>query len=223
MQLDDLVEDCELVDPVEAKREEWLKKRLGKITCSRFPDLMSSGRSKDEVFSQTGKAYLRRIVAERLGSWYSVSAKAMDWGNDNENKAICAYAARNTCFVDDRPFQFFDYSEDIGGTPDGLVGEDGCVEVKCPFDPAVHINTILTKQVPKDYEWQVIGHLLVTKRKWCDFISFDPRIEGRNGLFVVRVEREEPRIGELAKRLELAVAEIKEMMYRIEQFFDVPF
>lgn len=215
MQLDEMVEECELVDPVEAKREEWLLKRLGKITCSRFPDLMSSGRSKDEVFSQTGKAYLRRIVAERLGSWYSVSAKAMDWGNDNESKAILEYAAREIVFVDNKPFQYFAYTDDIGGTPDGLVGADGCVEVKCPFDPAVHVNTLLTKEVPKEYEWQVVGHLLVTGREWCDFISYDPRIGGPQKLCVVRVERSEPRIAELKKRLVLAVEEVEKMMKQI--------
>lgn len=215
MQLDDLVEGCELVDPVEAKREEWLRKRLGKITCSRFPDLMSSGRSKDEVFSQTGKAYLRRIVAERLGSWYSASAKAMDWGNENEPLAILEYANRFCTFVDNKPFQYFAYTEDIGGTPDGLVGADGCVEVKCPFDPSVHVNTLLTREVPKDYEWQVVGHLLVTGRSWCDFISYDPRMTGKQKLCVIRVERSEPRIEELKKRLVLAVEEVEKMMKQI--------
>jgi hypothetical protein len=215
MQLDEMIEVGELVDPVEAKREEWLNKRLGKITCSRFPDLMTSGRAKDEVFSQTGKAYLRRIVAERLGSWYSVSARAMDWGNDNEPKAILEYASREIVFVDNKPFQYFSYNDDIGGTPDGLVGTDGCVEVKCPFDPSVHVNTLLTRKVPSDYEWQVVGHLLVTGRKWCDFISFDPRIEGKHRLCVIRVERSEPRIAELDKRLQLAVEEVQKMISQI--------
>lgn len=215
MQLDELVEDVELFDPVEQQREEWLRKRLGKITCSHFPDLMSSGRSKEEVFSQTGKAYLRRIVAERLGSWYSISARAMDWGVENEPKAILEYAARKIVFVDNKPFQYFAYTEQIGGTPDGLVGMDGCVEVKCPFDPAVHVNTLLTREVPKEYEWQVIGHLLVTGREWCDFISYDPRMNGKEKLCVVRVERNEARIAELNKRLELAVEYVREMMERI--------
>jgi len=212
MQLDELVEDVELFDPVEKQREEWLKKRLGKITCSQFGTLMSSGRAKDEVFSQTGLTYLRRIVAERLGSWYSISARAMDWGNENESKAILEYAAREIVFVDNKPFQYFAYSDDIGGTPDGLVGKDGCVEVKCPFDPSVHVNTLLTREVPKEYEWQVVGHLLVTGREWCDFISFDPRIEGKHKLCVVRVERNEARIAELKKRLELAVQMVGKMM-----------
>jgi hypothetical protein len=215
MNLDEMELGEEIVDPVEVKREEWLRKRLGKITCSRFGDLMSSGRSKDAEFSQTGYSYLRRIVAERLGSWYSVSARAMDWGNENEHKAILEYANRFVTFVDDTPFQYFEFTDDIGGTPDGLVGADGCVEVKCPFDPAVHVNTLLTKEVPSDYEWQVVGHLLVTGRSWCDFISYDPRIESKHKLCVVRVERNEARIELLKKRLDLAVETVKTMVERI--------
>ena len=212
MNLEEMEVGEEVLDPVEVKREEWLRKRLGKITCSKFGDLMGSGRSKEALFSQTGYSYLRRIVAERLGSWYSVSARAMDWGNENESKAIAEYAKRFEWDVDSTPFQFFQYTDDIGGTPDGLVGGRGCVEVKCPFDPAVHVNTLLTKEVPSEYEWQVVGHLLVTGRNWCDFISFDPRIEGKHRLCVVRVERNEVRIEMMKKRLEVAVEEVVKMM-----------
>lgn len=215
MNLDEMEVGEEVLDPFEVKREEWLRKRLGKITCSKFGDLMGSGRSKEALFSQTGYSYLRRIVAERLGSWYSVSARAMDWGNENESKAIAEYAKRFEWDVDNTPFQYFAYTDDIGGTPDGLVGGSGCVEVKCPFDPAVHVNTLLTKEVPSEYEWQVVGHLLVTGRDWCDFISFDPRIEGKHKLCVVRVERNEVRIEMLRKRLEVAVEEVVKMMERI--------
>ncbi len=215
MNLDELELGEEVLDPVEVKRDEWLRKRLGKITCSKFGDLMGSGRSKDALFTAAGYTYLRRIVAERFGSWYSVSAKSMDWGNENESKAIAEYANRFEWDVDRTPFQYFAYDDDIGGTPDGLVGGAGCLEVKCPFDPAVHVNTLLTKEVPSEYEWQVVGHLLVTCRDWCDFISFDPRMEGKNRLCVIRVERSEARIELLKKRLELAVGVVKEMVERI--------
>jgi hypothetical protein len=215
MDLESLVEDSEVFDPVERQREEWLRKRLGKITCSQFGLLMSSGRAKDEVFSQTGLAYLRRIVAERLGSWYSISARAMDHGNEYEPVAAKEYAFRYSVHLDNEPFKYFAYNDDIGGTPDGLVGTDGCIEIKCPFDPSVHVNTLLTREVPKDYEWQVVGHLLVTGRDWCDFISFDPRMDCKEKLCVIRVERSEARIAELKKRLEIAVETVNGMLERI--------
>jgi hypothetical protein len=216
MDLESMVEDVEVVDAKEAQREEWLRKRLGKITCSRFGDLIGEGREKGALFTQTGYGYLRRIVAERLGSWYAASAKAMDWGIQNESEAAGAYSFLKSVEVDSTPFQYYEYNDDIGGTPDGLVGLDGCIEIKCPYDPAVHVNTLLTKVVPKDYEWQVVGHLLVTGRKWCDFISYDPRIKVlEHALCVVRVERDEARIDFLKKRLELAVKVVGEMVKEV--------
>lgn len=212
MNLDSLVEEQELVDPLEVAREAWLAKRRGKFTCSRFGDLVSEGRSKGEIFSQTGLSYIRRVVAETLGSYYEVSAKSMEWGTEHEPAAIVEYSKRTRSVVESAPFQFYEYSEKIGGTPDGLVGTDGCIEVKCPWDPGVHINTLITKTVPKDYQWQVVGHLLVTNRQWCDFISFDPRIEGPQRLCVVRVNRDEELIGFLLARLTAACEEMQKML-----------
>jgi len=216
MDLEAMVEVDEIVDPNEALREAWLKKRLGKFTCSRFGDLIGEGREKGSVFTQTGYSYIRRVVAERLGSWYSVSSKSMEHGVENEANAIDVYRFLRGVEVDSTPFQYYAYNDEIGGTPDGLVGADGCIEVKCPYDPAVHVNTLLTKTVPKDYEWQVVGHLFVTGRKWCDFISHDPRIEVlEHSTYIVRVERDEARIDFLKKRLELDCLEANKMMKEI--------
>jgi hypothetical protein len=209
--LDSLVEDVAIVDQDEAAREEWMRKRAGRITCSRFGDLMGEGKAKGDVFTQTGYNYLRLLVAETLGSWYSISANATKWGTDNEPLAIEAYRARTGYEVDSRPFQYFHYNAWIGGTPDGLVGDDGCVEVKCPYDPSVHVKTLISRQVPKEYDWQTVGHLLVTGRKWCDFISYDPRMQSPQNLVVIRVERSEPRIELLKSRLMLAVTVLDEM------------
>lgn len=202
-------------DETDSERAAWMAKRSGKITCSRFGDLMASGRKKDDVFSAAGYAYLRLKIAERLGSYHTVSAASMAWGNDNEAEAIQRYSSRQDVSVESAPFTFFELNEDIGGTPDGLIGNDGCLEVKCPFNPAVHINTLLTNTIPSDYQWQVIGHLLVTGRKWCDFVSFDPRIIGPKKLFVKRYERDEKEIETLLTRLTLGVEWIKETMAKM--------
>jgi hypothetical protein len=213
--LDSLVEDVAIVDRDEAAREAWLQKRAGRITCSRFGDLIGEGKAKDALFTQTGYAYLQLLVAERLGSWYSFSNSATQWGTNNEPIAIDEYRQLTGNEVNSTPFNFFEYNAWIGGTPDGLVGTDGTVEVKCPFNPSVHIGTLLTRTVPKEYEWQVYGHMLVTDRKWCDFISFDPRIEGKQKIAIVRVERDDAKIAFLKSRLEMAVEVMGEMMARL--------
>ena len=212
LDLDSMTEDVAIVDRDEAAREEWLLKRAGKITCSRFCDLMGEGREKGAAFTQTGYNYLRLLVAESLGSWYSISASATKWGTENEPLAIDEYRNRTGFEVDSRPFQYFHYNDWIGGTPDGLVGEDGCIEVKCPYDPSVHVKTLLSREVPKEYDWQTVGHLLVTGRKWCDFVSYDPRMQRPQNLVVIRVERSEPRIELLKSRLMLAVTVLDEML-----------
>lgn len=216
MDLDLLVEEQEIIDPKEAAREAWLERRRGKITGSHFGDLIGSGRGKDEVFTQTGLTYLRRVAAERFGSYYVTSAKSMEWGTENEAEAIAEYIKVNGVPVNSAPFQFFEYTQEIGCTPDGIVSPGGCIEVKCPYDPAVHVNTLLTQKVPKDYEWQVIGHLLCTGSDWCDFISFDPRMDGPTRLCVIRVERDETLIQFLTERLQMAADTVNQFCNRLK-------
>lgn len=214
MNLDELEIGVEVVDVEEQRRAEWMAKRAGNITCSRFGDLIGSGKPKDALFTQTGYRYLRQLVAERLGSWCSTSATSMQWGTDHEIEAKCEYENQFRLQVESGQYVYHEYSKDVGGTPDGLVGLDGCIEIKCPYDPSVHVNTLLTKEVPEEYIWQVHGHLLVTGRKWCDFVSFDPRIpeEDRRRLVRIRVERNLPALEVLEARLKLAVKEIERMM-----------
>lgn len=215
MDLDSLVEEHEVIDPKEAAREAWLERRRGKITGSHFGDLMGTGRGKDEIFTQTGLTYLRRVAAERFGSYYITSAKSMEWGTENESAAISEYAELRNVSVNAEPFQFYEYTSAVGCTPDGIVEQDGCIEVKCPYDPAVHVNTLLTQKVPKDYEWQVIGHLLCTGRQWCDFISYDPRMWRPQRLVVIRVERDASLLEFLHSRLSLAVDTVNDYVMRM--------
>jgi hypothetical protein len=91
------------------------------------------------------------------------------------------------------------------GTQDAWIGSDGCLEVKCPYTPQEHLRTVFENQVPSQYVAQVYGHLLVSGRDWCDFVSFDPRIgDGDGGLHVIRVERNETFISNLKARIDLA-------------------
>lgn len=206
-----------IVDEDEQRREEWFQQRAGKITASHFGDLMKPGRSKDEDFTVKGYSYLRMKIAERLGSWHSIGSASMDWGNENEATAIEAYNERVGSNVEPNHFGFVEYNADIGGTPDALCGDDGCLEVKCPYNPAVHVKTLLSNSIPDEYRHQVAGHLLVTHRKWCDFVSFDPRIEGPKRLVVIRYECDEAELAHMHNRLMLAVLWIEEQMKRVAE------
>ena len=208
----------EIVDPNEAAENAWHAKRNGRFTASNFAALIGEGRGKDSKFTQTGYSYIHRKAAERLGSWHSVYASSMQWGNDNEADAIDAYRKRSQLVVDSRPYQFYIVDDHIGGTPDGMVQGDGCLEVKCPFDPAVHVGTAIRKTVPTNYIWQVHGHMLCTGRKWCDFVSFDPRIQDESArLVVIRVDRDEDRLKFLRERLALAVVELNSVLNQLKK------
>lgn len=206
-----------VVDEAEQKTEEWLALRSGKLTCSRFGDLMSDGRSKSDTFSQTGYAYLREVVAERIGSYkFSASASSLSWGHENEEAAVLAYTERTGREVDYDSHRFVELTKYIGGSPDGLVGTDRCLEIKCPYNPAVHVETLLSQEVPKTYFWQCVGHCLVTGRPRCDFVSFDPRIENAHKIVVVEFEPSAAVLTALSNRLAEAVEWISTVITKIE-------
>ena len=205
-----------LVDS-ESRRDEWIQHRAGRFTCSRFGDLMQRDRTKDpNSFGQKAMAYIRQKFAEKLGSFRSFDAASLRWGRENEAGAIEAYECRSGNLVDFELYRLFVHPQldFIAGTPDGLVFTEGTIEVKCPFNPAEHIQTLNTKTVPSQYEWQVHGHMLVTDRQWCDFVSFDPRMDVNEPrrLVVIRCNRDEAKLTELVRRLKLAKAKLDQMM-----------
>tara|TARA_Y100000593_G_scaffold71717_1_gene131715 strand:- start:424 stop:1101 length:678 start_codon:yes stop_codon:yes gene_type:complete len=209
-ELKDMVPGVELYDVAEQRRDEWLEKRAGTITCSHFGELIGSG-TKGDPFTKTGLTYLRRVVAEQLGSSYTIAGRALDWGTTHETAAIEAYSEKIGSTVLPNSAErigekaFIAMNEFVGGTPDALVGSEGCLEVKCPYDPAVHVETLLTRQIPARYVWQCTGHLLVTGRKWVDFVSYDPRINSPASLCVIRCNRHQESIDFLHGRINTAV------------------
>lgn len=221
MDLTDFEVDTPIVDQAELEREQWFKLRAGKFTCSRFGDLIGSGRRKEDEFSQTAWNYIYQVAGERLGSYlHEFDGPAVRWGRDYESSALLEYLTRygildvsnvrtgTSCFCEWKPF--------AGGTPDALIDNEGCVEIKCPYTPQEHIRTIHENAVPERYVWQVHGHMLVSCRKWCDFVSFDPRIESEKRLHVIRVERNEAMLKTLTERLTRANEVVCEILAVME-------
>ena len=106
---------------------------------------------------------------------------------------------------------FIRYNKYFGGSPDGLVGEDGIVEIKCPYSGKVYVKYLLLetqedlKKLNRGYYTQIQGNLIVTSRKWCDFIAYDPRVQNPDlALKILRVERDEPFIDFCLKQLKKA-------------------
>jgi hypothetical protein len=197
---------------IEQGSEEWLRLRLGLVSASRFKDLMSAPRSKTDLFSATAKSYMMELIAEILtGEQKKISGQALDWGTDNEKGAQAEYAFEQGVAVEEVGICLTN-SLLMGASPDGFVGDDGGLEIKCPFNSAIHIATVISGDMPKEHMPQVQGNMLVNGRFWWDFVSFDPRINGKGRIFIIRIERDEEYIAKLQEKLDAFVTEMQRIL-----------
>jgi len=212
---------------VEQRSPEWFTMRKGKITSSEVYKIMGESRSKTELLSETAKSYLLEKVAESLGGESnSISNQATEWGTDLEDTAVEVYEARTSQKVD--KCSFITLNDSYGGSPDGLVGQEGCIEIKCPFSSANHIKYSLIsndaefKKVVTNYYYQCMSHMLVSGAKWCDFISFDPRVDAEYMMFVYRLHRNEEEIENMKAKIEIAVNYINEVKSKLPKYYLEP-
>jgi putative phage-type endonuclease len=198
--------------------EEWLALRLGKVTASRVAD--ATARTKSG-WGASRANYMAELIAERLTGVPAerFTNAAMQWGTDIEPQARAAYSFMHDADVTEIGFVEHPNIAMTGASPDGLVGEDGLVEIKCP-NTATHIDTLLGQSVPGKYVTQIQWQLACTGRAWCDFVSFDPRMPERMQLFVQRIERDDKRIDDLSAEIIEFLAELDEKVSRLRARYD---
>ncbi|HDZ04873.1 hypothetical protein LCGC14_0371170 [marine sediment metagenome] len=242
--------DLEIAKAKDQQTDNWFEERKGRLTSSRYVDMMSMrapgtktrrARLKKQLDKKeiTQKAYNAEIsdcvaienaarfgdgcmtyiyekVAEILTNSYHIkTSQATDWGLDYEQEAQDFYEKK----TDNQVTQvgFITYGDYAGGSPDGLINDDGIIEIKCPFNPANYARVLITKEVPKQDIFQLQGNLMATDRKYCDFISYDPRVVEKSlRMVVIRVRRNEEiieaikdRIKEVVEKLHQIIKEIK--------------
>lgn len=173
----------------------WLALRLGKVTASRVSDVIARTKSGP---SASRANYAAQLIAERLSGHVEegFTNAAMQWGTDQEPDARLAYEFRTDTEVEQVAFVPHPTIEMSGASPDGLVGADGLVEIKCP-NTATHLETLTTGVIPGKYVTQMLWQMACTGRAWADFVSFDPRLPENMRLFVNRLHRDDTRIAEL--------------------------
>jgi len=174
---------------IDQRTDEWHAARLGKVTASKIADVMASGRAGSP--SVTRANYLAQLLCERLTGRPTAgyTSHEMQHGIDSEPLAINAYEMHADVIV--TPIGFVDHPSIAmsGASPDGLVGDDGLIEVKCP-NSATHLATLKGADIDGKYMKQMQWQMACTGRKWCDFVSFDPRMPDHMQLYVRRVERD---------------------------------
>lgn len=200
--------------PVVQGSAEWLQERSGRITASRIADVLATLKRGGE--SAAREAYRMELAVERLtgrATEHFVS-RDMEWGTENEPLARGAYETETGESVDVTGFYLHPRMEFSGASPDGLVGADGLVEIKCP-KTTTHLRWMLNGIVPLEHEPQILWQLACTGRQWCDFVSFDPRLPAHLQLFIRRMQRDNDRILEIELAVEHFHAEVEELLGRL--------
>ena len=187
------------IQEVQQRTDAWHQLRAGKVTASRVADIIAKTKTG---YSTSRENYLAQLVCERMTGKpaESYSNSAMQWGTDQEPFARAAYEAAKDVLVDELGFATHPTISMAGASPDGLVGLFGLVEIKCP-NTATHIDTLLNQTVPTKYITQMQWQMACTQRQWCDFVSFDPRMDEGLQLFIKRVEYDPIYVASLEKEV----------------------
>lgn len=184
---------------IEQGSKEWKLMRCGKVTASNITKVVAKTKSG---YSAERENYMAQLIAERLtGSPAETFVNsAMQWGIETESQARSAYEFLFDIDVERISFCDHPTIENSGASPDGLIGTDGLIEIKCP-NTATHIDYLLTKKIPKKYIDQMQWQMACMEREWCDFMSFDPRMPENLNRLIIRVIRDDEYIKELSSEV----------------------
>jgi putative phage-type endonuclease len=174
----------------EQRTEEWFSARLGKVTASSLYKVLA--KTKTGYGADRGN-YMTQLVLERVtgSKAESYTNSSMQWGIDQEPFARAAYEASRGVMVDEVGFLPHPSIEAAGASPDGLVGDDGMVEIKCPDSKTALECWLSDTPVEGKYFAQMQWQMRCADRSWCDYVVFDPRMPAKAQLFVTRVERDD--------------------------------
>jgi hypothetical protein len=200
---------------MEQRTDEWKKARCGLVGCSRLSDVLASGRSGSP--SATRKNYMAELLCEQLTgiSAEHFTSSAMQWGIDTEPMARAAYEATRGEFIEEVGGKKHGEISGWWGSPDGLIGRDGGIEIKCP-NTATHLDSLLYGKINSDYIYQMAGYVEIYERNWWDFVSYDPRLPEKYSMFVKRFTKKELPIHEVKDGVIKFIAELSEMKKKLE-------
>ena len=192
---------------IEQGSDDWHALRRGMITASAISRLIT-GTGKP-ANNETSRTQLLQLLAERITG----ESEAGFYGDDMARGHLLEPLARDIYAEHRAPVQECGFvTADFDGTvigysPDGLVGEDGLIEIKSPRQKN-HLRSLLNDAVPSEYYPQVQTGLAVTGRAWCDYISYAPGLP----LFIRRCERDDVVIAQLITAAQAAEVELQRLM-----------
>jgi predicted phage-related endonuclease len=202
---------------VQQGSDEWILARLGKLTASRFHEAVAR---KKGGWADSRYSYMLELRWERMsGQQFPRFANDhMRRGTELEPMAREEYARRSKDVVErivEVGFVRHPIVEDSGASPDGLVGEHGLVEIKCPA-PHTHLATLDGAPIKLAYQLQMQWTMACTGRKWCDFVSFDPNLGDPHNLKIIRIDRDDAQIEEMENQAVEFLHELACQMRKLE-------
>lgn len=198
---------------MEQRSEEWFKARLGKVTASRVADILAKIKSGESASRRNYKIQLvsERLTGEKQETYIN---QAMQDGIDREFYARERYVQQ---FGEVEEVGFIQHPTlEAGASPDGMVGEDGIIEIKCPMG-TTHTETLMSQDVPSKYMPQIQFQLLCTGRKWCDFVSYNPMFPEHLQVFVKRVEADQDYQKELEVEVKQFLSEVDDVINKLKE------
>lgn len=188
---------------MEQRSEEWFAARLGRVTASRIADVMMKPTTAGY------QNYRAQLVCERLTgeATEGFTSAAMQHGTDTEPRARAFYELETGLTVAEVGFVPHPTLEMAGASPDGLVGDAGLVEIKCP-QPATHIKTLTGAAIDRKYRLQMQWQMSCTGREWCDFVSFCPSLPMEMQMLCQRIEADPEEQAEITAAVTSFLAEV---------------
>lgn len=186
--------------------DEWLEVRLGKFTASTATAIKSNGKGLDTLVLDKAVELITKKQAKK-----AYKSAAMENGNEMEDEARTVYELSTGLSV--VQVGFCELNEHVGCSPDGLVGDDGLVEIKCP-EARTFLSYKLTKKVDTGYYAQMQMQMYVTDRQWCDYVVYNPDFP--DAIIIKRVERDEAFIEKIRIGLESGIKKLKETMEAVK-------
>lgn len=192
--------------------DEWIRARIGRVTASRAKDVVTKGRGKEP--SITRRNYMMDLLCERLTGKQSgpdLSRNlAVQRGNELEPVARSAYEIDKGLMIQEVGLIAHPVIDGFAASPDGVVGTDGLLEIKCP-GTANHIYVIQSGRHDSQYEWQMLAQMACTGRAWVDFVSFDDRMPEELQYACFRFERDDKRIADMEAEIKAFLEELAEL------------
>lgn len=199
---------------------DWHAARLGKVTASRVADVIAKTKTG---WGASRANYMAELICERLTGVAPerFTNAAMQWGTEREPEARELYEFSHDAEVLQVGFVAHPAIAMSGASPDGLVGDDGMVEIKCP-NTATHLETLESRTIPGKYVTQMMWQMACTGRAWCDFVTFDPRLPANMRILVQRLQRDDEMVAALEAAVSVFLAEMGDKLTRLQAIYGQP-